>query len=70
MLVDKTRPNIYRIFAARAGVSCSVAVLLLLCGSRVLQNAIAEGDTRTISLHHMHTSEDISITFKREGRYD
>ncbi len=70
MLVDKTRPNIYRIFAARAGVSCSVAVLLLLCGSRVLQNAVAEGDTRTISLHHMHTSEDISITFKREGRYD
>ena len=70
MLVGKTRPNIYRIFAARAGVSCGVAVLLLLCGSRVLQNAIAEGDTRTISLHHMHTSEDITIIFKREGRYD
>jgi len=35
-----------------------------------LQNAIAEGDTRTISMHHMHTSEDITITFKRDGRYD
>jgi len=39
-------------------------------GGRALQNAIAEGDTRTISLHHIHTDEDITITFKREGRYD
>jgi uncharacterized protein YcbK (DUF882 family) len=70
MLVGKTRPNIYRISATRAGYTCGAAVLLLLIGSRVLQNAIAEGDTRTISLHHMHTSEDITITFKREGRYD
>ena len=31
---------------------------------------VAEGDTRTISAHHIHTSEDITITFKREGRYD
>jgi uncharacterized protein YcbK (DUF882 family) len=43
---------------------------VLLCGGRALQNAIAEGDTRTISLHHMHTDEDITITFKRDGRYD
>jgi uncharacterized protein YcbK (DUF882 family) len=70
VLVGKPRPKNFRIFAARAGISCGVAVLLLLSGSRVLQNAIAEGDTRTISLHHMHTSEDITITFKREGRYD
>jgi uncharacterized protein YcbK (DUF882 family) len=35
-----------------------------------LQNAIAEGDTRTITMHHMHTGEDITITFKRDGRYD
>src|SRR5208282_3466246 len=32
--------------------------------------AVAEGDTRTISLHHIHTDEDITITFKRDGRYD
>ena len=44
--------------------------LLLLFGSRALQNAVAEGDTRTISLHHMHTDEDITITYKRNGRYD
>ena len=42
----------------------------MLCGGRSLQNAIAEGDTRTILMHHMHTGEDITITFKRYGRYD
>jgi uncharacterized protein YcbK (DUF882 family) len=39
-------------------------------GARDLQNAVAEGDTRTISLHHVHTDEDITITYKRDGRYD
>ena len=55
---------------ARAFYSCGVAALVLLSGSRMLQNAIAEGDTRTISLHHTHTNEDITVTFKRDGRYD
>ncbi len=59
-----------RWFAARTFYSCGLAALVLLFGSRVLQNAIAEGDTRTISLHHMHTDENITITFKRDGRYD
>jgi uncharacterized protein YcbK (DUF882 family) len=44
--------------------------LLLLSGARGLQNAVAEGDTRSISLHHIHTDEDITITFKRNGQYD
>ena len=34
------------------------------------QTAIANGDTRTITLHHIHTNEDITITYKRDGRYD
>jgi uncharacterized protein YcbK (DUF882 family) len=59
-----------RIAAAHAGLACSVAALLLLCGSRGLQNAVAEGDTRSISLHHMHTDENITITYKRNGQYD
>jgi uncharacterized protein YcbK (DUF882 family) len=49
---------------------CALAAVVVLCGGRSLQNAIAEGDTRTITMHHMHTSEDITITFKRDGRYD
>ena len=31
---------------------------------------MANGDTRTISLHHVHTGEDLKITYKRNGRYD
>jgi len=56
--------------SVRAVYACGAAALLLLFGSRGLQNAVAEGDTRTISLHHIHTDEDITITFKRDGRYD
>jgi uncharacterized protein YcbK (DUF882 family) len=58
------------VIVKRAAYSCGLAALVVLCGGRSLQNAIAEGDTRTITMHHMHTSEDITITFKRDGRYD
>ena len=34
------------------------------------QTAAANGDTRTIVLHHIHTNEDLTITYKRNGRYD
>lgn len=56
--------------APRALTRCAVAALLVLLGNESLQNAAAEGDTRTLSFHHMHTKENITITFKREGRYD
>jgi uncharacterized protein YcbK (DUF882 family) len=39
-------------------------------GCESLQSVIANGDTRTISLYHVHTGEDLTITYKREGRYD
>ncbi len=54
----------------RAGYCVGFAALLLAIGSTGLQNATAEGDTRTISLHHMHTDEDLTITYKVDGRYD
>ena len=66
----KARLKAVRFVAARAGYSCGLALLVFLFGSRALQNAVAEGDTRTISMHHIHTDEDITITFKRDGRYD
>jgi uncharacterized protein YcbK (DUF882 family) len=56
--------------ASRAAYSCGLVLLAFLFGSRALQNAVAEGDTRTIAMHHMHTGEDIAITYKRDGRYD
>ncbi len=70
MLVRGARLTACRTFAAHSFYSCAVAGLLLLFASRGLQNAIAEGDTRTISLHHIHTGEDITVTFKRGGQYD
>jgi uncharacterized protein YcbK (DUF882 family) len=42
----------------------------LLIGSHSLQNAVADGETRTLSLHHAHTGEALTITYKRDGRYD
>ncbi|MGB7034141.1 MAG: DUF882 domain-containing protein, partial [Xanthobacteraceae bacterium] len=70
MHVVKARLTAGRSFAASAGYACGLALLLFLIGSRGLQNAVAEGDTRTITMHHMHTGEDITITYKRDGRYD
>jgi uncharacterized protein YcbK (DUF882 family) len=64
------RPNTCRRFAAGAGYSCALALLIFAFGSKGLQNAVAEGETRTISMHHAHTNEDITITYKRDGRYD
>jgi uncharacterized protein YcbK (DUF882 family) len=66
----KARLKAVGFVAARTGSSCALAALLILFASRSLQNAVAEGDTRTISMHHIHTDEDITITFKRDGRYD
>jgi uncharacterized protein YcbK (DUF882 family) len=55
---------------SRIGCHCGLAVLFILLGNDHLQNAVANGDTRTLSLHHTHTKEDITVTFKRNGRYD
>jgi uncharacterized protein YcbK (DUF882 family) len=54
----------------RAVRSVGFAVCALLVGSQGLQNAIAEGDTRTITFHHLHTGENLTITYKRDGRFD
>jgi uncharacterized protein YcbK (DUF882 family) len=44
--------------------------MLVIFGCDGLQTAVANGDTRTLALHHLHTNEDISITYKRNGKYD
>ena len=46
------------------------AALMIFIGCESLQTAIANGDTRTISFHNLHTGEDLTVTFKRDGRYD
>ena len=42
----------------------------LLAGTAETENAVANGDTRTLSLFHEHTKEAVTVTFKRDGRYD
>lgn len=54
----------------RNGKSVGLAALVLFFGCENLQTAIANGDTRTISFHHVHTGEDLTITYKVNGRYD
>ncbi len=48
----------------------TLAAGILVLGSQGLHTAIANGDTRAISLHHAHRGDDITVTFKRNGRYD
>jgi uncharacterized protein YcbK (DUF882 family) len=57
-------------FVSRQAKCAGLAALILFIGCESLQTAIANGDTRTISFHHLHTGEDLTITYKRDGRYD
>jgi uncharacterized protein YcbK (DUF882 family) len=68
--VDRARELNLVTALARAGATLGMAGLFLLGANSSLQNAIAEGDTRTVSFHHVHTGENITVTFKRNGRYD
>jgi uncharacterized protein YcbK (DUF882 family) len=70
VLIDRAREFNLVTALARGGARLGMAGLILLGANNSLQNAIAEGDTRTLSFHHAHTGEDITITFKRNGRYD
>jgi uncharacterized protein YcbK (DUF882 family) len=54
----------------RAATSGGLAVFALIVSCDTLQTVVANGDTRTISLKHTHRDDDITVTFKRNGRYD
>ncbi|MHB8271650.1 DUF882 domain-containing protein [Bradyrhizobium sp.] len=55
---------------SRAGCHAGLASLLLLAGAGSVHDATALGETRTLSFHHTHSDEDLTVTFKRNGRYD
>lgn len=55
---------------AHAGLLLAAGTSFLVLGVRSTQNAVANGDTRTITIRHMHTKEETTVTFKRDGRYD
>ena len=54
----------------KAGYRIGLASLLLLMGAGSVHDATAENETRTLSFHHTHSNEDLTVTFKRNGRYD
>jgi uncharacterized protein YcbK (DUF882 family) len=56
--------------ASRVTQRLALAAVITLIGSDGLHTAVANGDTRTISMHHTHRGDDITVTFKRNGRYD
>ncbi|HVV39475.1 MAG TPA: DUF882 domain-containing protein [Nitrobacter sp.] len=55
---------------SRAGYCAGLSCLLLLAGAGSVHDATALGETRTLSFHHVHSGEDLTVTFKRNGRYD
>jgi uncharacterized protein YcbK (DUF882 family) len=54
----------------KAGYRIGLTSLLLLAGAGSVHDATALNETRTLSFHHTHSDEDLTVTFKRDGRYD
>jgi uncharacterized protein YcbK (DUF882 family) len=54
----------------KAGYQFGLTLLLLLAGAGSVHDATALNETRTLSFHHTHSEEDLTATFKRDGRYD
>ena len=54
----------------KAGYHLGLTSLLLLAGAGAVHDATALNETRTLSFHHTHSDEDLTVTFKRDGRYD
>lgn len=54
----------------KAGYRVGLTSLLLLAGAGSVHDATALNETRTLSFHHTHSDEDLTVTFKRDGRYD
>ncbi len=54
----------------KAGYQIGLTSLLLIAGAGTVHDATALNETRTLSFHHTHSNEDLTVTFKRDGRYD
>ncbi|MDD1535527.1 MULTISPECIES: DUF882 domain-containing protein [unclassified Bradyrhizobium] len=54
----------------KAGSRIGLTAALLLAGAGSVHDAAALNETKTLSFHHTHSGEDLTVTFKRDGRYD
>ena len=53
---------------SRIGLKLSLTSLLLVAAGSAVKDATALNETRTLSFHHTHSGEDLTVTFKRNGR--
>jgi len=44
--------------------------LVLAMGFALAPKAVASGETRTLSLYEIHTKESLTVTYKRDGKFD
>jgi uncharacterized protein YcbK (DUF882 family) len=61
----KLTARIKNVLASSAIAASLVAGSLVMLGSPL----VAGGETRTISLHHVHTNESLTVTYMVNGRY-
>ena len=54
----------------RGGAIGAVAVLALIASTRTGGDLVANGETRTLTIHHAHTQETVRVTYKRQGQFD
>ena len=52
------------------GAGLAVTLAATLFWPAGFQNASASGEARTLSMFNIHTKEAITVTFKKDGRYD
>ena len=55
---------------SRGAIRATLAAVLVMAGAGSVKDATALNETRTLSFYHTHSGEEITVTFKREGRYD
>ena len=67
--MQTSRPSVRSASRLARALAALTAFLLVLSPS-LTETAIANGDTRTIYLHHAHTGEDIAATYLVNGQYD
>jgi uncharacterized protein YcbK (DUF882 family) len=51
-------------------IGLAIASLAFLSAATGTQDAVANGDTRSLTIFHTHTRESLTVTFRRDGRYD
>lgn len=54
----------------KTGLGTGLCSFLILASAGSVKDATALNETRTLSFHHTHSGEDLTVTFKRNGRYD